>query len=283
MNPRIKKLKEYGFDTGHNTYIIAELGINHGGDIDKAKRLIDSAAKTGVDAVKFQTYQTEKRAPRGNQAVFDILKECELPFEAFRALKDHTIKYKMDFVSTPFDKESVEYLESIECNIFKVASFDIVNHKLLNEVAMTGKPVLVSVGMANHEEIEKAYSILKKGTDRIALLHCISAYPTNENDVNLACLYTLKDVFDCVIGYSDHTNNTIASLYAVAAGAQIIEKHFKIDENMKCVDEAVSIDETQMKQMVSNVRKIERMIGSGEFGIREVEKDTSIFRRPTAL
>ncbi len=283
MSQRIKKLKDYGFNTDYRTYVVAEIGINHGGDISVAKKLIGSAAKAGADAVKFQTYVTEKRAPKGNQIIYDILKKCELPFAAFKELKEYAGQCDVDFFSTAFDTESIDCLKSIECDSYKVASFDIVNHKLLSAIAGQGKPVILSVGMADLEEIEKAYNILKKGTDKIALLHCISAYPTRQQDANLAAIYTLQDKFDCVVGQSDHTNDIQVPLYAVAAGAQIIEKHFKIDENMSCADAAVSITESQMGQMVKEIRRLEQIFGNGEFGVREAEKDITPFRRHTKL
>ena len=274
----MKNLKKYGFSTDNKVYVIAEIGLNHGGDINTAKRLIDSASRTGVDAVKFQTYLTEKRVPK-NSPIFDILKKCELPFEAFKEIKDYTESYNIEFFSTPFDEESVDFLESINCALYKVASFDVVNYKLLSKIADTKKTIIMSVGMANLSEIEEAFKILNNKTNNIAILHCISAYPAKEEDVNLSAIYTLKDKFDCIIGQSDHTNGIIVPVYAVAAGAQVIEKHYKIDENMNCVDAPVSISEDQMKELVLKIRKLEKILGDGELGIREAEVECKIFRR----
>jgi len=275
----IKSLKDYGFNTQNRTYIIAEIGINHRGDVEVAKQLIDSAVKAGVDAVKFQTYITEQRAPKGNDEVFKILKNLELPFEAFKELKNYAKKYDVDFFSTPFDKESVEYLKSIGTDLYKIASFDIVNHKLLREVAKTGKPIILSVGMSNLDEIDEAYKILKEGTDNIAILHCISSYPTQEKDANLSNIYKLQEKYDCIIGQSDHTNDIFVPLCAVSAGAQIVEKHFKIDEEFDCIDAPVSITENQMKKLVTETRRIESIFGNEEFGLRDAEQGTEIFRR----
>ena len=274
----MKNLKKYGFSTDNKVYVIAEIGLNHGGDINTAKQLIDSASRTGVDAVKFQTYLTEKRVPK-NSPIFDILKKCELPFEAFKELKDYTETYNIEFFSTPFDEESVDFLESINCALYKVASFDVVNYKLLSKIADTKKTIIMSVGMANLSEIEEAFKILNNKTKNLAILHCISAYPAKEEDVNLSAIYTLKDKFDCIIGQSDHTNGIIVPVYAVAAGAQVIEKHYKIDENMNCVDAPVSISEDQMKELVLKIRKLEKILGDGELGIREAEVECKIFRR----
>ena len=275
----IKKLRDFGFNTDNRTYIIAEIGINHRGDINIAKQLIDSAARSGVDAVKFQTYITEQRVPKGKDEVFKILKDLELPFEAFKELQGYANQYDIDFFSTPFDKESVEYLESIGTDLYKIASFDIVNHQLLKEVAKTGKPVIMSVGMSDLDEIEEAYNILKEGTDSIAILHCISSYPTIEKDSNLSNIYEIQDRYNCIIGQSDHTNDIKVPIYAAAAGAQILEKHFKIDEEFECIDSLVSITEVQMKELVEEIRSLEKIFGHISFGIREAEKGIEIFRR----
>lgn len=276
----IKNLKNFGFNTNNRTYIIAEIGINHRGDIEIAKKLIDSAVRSGADAVKFQTYLTEKRAPKGNIEMFDLLKNLELPFEAFKELKDYSNKQKIDFFSTPFDKESVDYLNNIGVDFYKVASFDLTNHKILNEIAQTGKPVIMSIGMSNLKEIDEAYNILKKGTKKIAILHCISSYPTIEKDSSLSNLYKLQDRYsECIIGQSDHTNDIKVPIYAAAAGAQILEKHFKIDDNFECVDSVVSITESQMKKLVEEIRNLEKIFGEEIFGLREVEKAQENFRR----
>ena len=156
----MKKLKDFGFNTDNKTYVIAEIGINHGGDINLAKQMIDSVSRTGADAVKFQTYLTEKRVSK-DSPIFDILKKCELPFEAFKELQSYSKKLNLDFFSTPFDSESVEYLESINIDLYKIASFDIVNKVLLRKVASLEKPVIMSTGMSNLQEINSAYKILK--------------------------------------------------------------------------------------------------------------------------
>jgi len=277
----IKNLKNYGFDTENRTYIIAEIGINHRGDVNIAKKLIDSAVRAGVDAVKFQTYLTEQRAPKGNDAVFKILKDLELPFDAFKELKDYASLHGVDFFSTPFDKESVDYLNGIDTALYKIASFDVVNHKLLKEVAKTGKPVILSVGMSSFNEIKSAYEILREGTKNIAILHCISSYPTKEEDAKLSNIFKLQSEFDCIIGQSDHTNDIQVPLYAAAAGAQILEKHFKIDDDFECVDAPVSITEVEMKKLVEETRRLESIFGSEQFGLREAEQGTEVFRRPS--
>jgi len=278
----MKNLNKYGFNTSKLFYTIAEIGINHGGDVDLAKKLIDSAVRAGTDSVKFQTYLTEKRVP-GDSPIFDILKQCELPFEVFEELKKHAEGQGVEFFSTPFDDESVQCLEDIGVNLYKVASFDVVNHKLLKRITETGKTVIMSVGMANLSEIQDAYKILKEKTDRIAILHCVSAYPTNENDANLAVIASLKSEFDCVIGQSDHTNDIKVPLYAAAMGAQILEKHYKINEDMDCIDAPVSITEKNMREMITEIHRLENIIGEQEIGCKETEQETKQFRRHSAL
>lgn len=259
----MKTLNEIGIRHTFPTYIIAEIGINHGGDISVAKKLIDSAARAGADAVKFQTYITEKRTP-SNSPIFDILKKCELPFEAFKELKEYSEGKGVIFFSTPFDEESVDFLESINIELYKIASFDVVNKPLLSKIAATGKPIIISVGMSSVEEIRVATDLLSATNPNIAILHCISAYPTSDEDANLGSVHYLVSNFkNFVIGQSDHTQDILVPLYAVAAGAKILEKHFKIDENMDCVDAPVSITETQMANLVSEVRRLEKILGNG--------------------
>jgi len=275
-----KKLRNFGFESDNDTFVIAEIGINHGGSLEVAKRLIDSAARTGCDAVKFQTYITEKRVPAGHQSIFNVLKECELPPHAFKDLKQHALEAGLRFSSTPFDEESIEILESIGIEFYKVASFDVANEPLLKMLAETGKPVMMSVGMADLPEIVRAYEVLCQGNNGLGLLHCVSAYPTEEKDSYLGVIPRLQERFpSCIIGHSDHTDGIKVPLYAVAMGAQIVEKHFRISESMPCVDGPVSISESQMKKMVEEIRLLESMRRAETFGIREVERDTTVFRR----
>ncbi|MFN8276672.1 MAG: N-acetylneuraminate synthase family protein [Chitinophagales bacterium] len=277
----MRQLKDYGINAKHPTYVIAEIGLNHGGDLNVAKKMIDAALSAGADAVKFQTYLTEKRTFPGSP-IFDILKKCELPFAAFKELKDYAQARGGHFFSTPFDAESVDYLESIGCDLYKVASFDVTNMAFLRKVAQTGKPVILSVGMSDVEEIRTAYMILREHTRNIALLHCISAYPTKEEDANLGAIATLMKEFDCLIGQSDHTAGIQVPLYAVAAGARIIEKHFKMDEQGEVVDNPVSITTSQMKKMVDEIRHIEKIFGDGVVHSTAAQKGTEIFRRKSA-
>ncbi len=274
----MKNLKSYGFNTKNKTYVIAEIGINHGGDVNLAKKLIESASKTGVDAVKFQTYITEKRAPK-DSPIFGILKKCEFNFEIFSELKTFSEDCGVQFFSTPFDNESIDFLESINVDLYKIASFDIVNHKLLKRLSLINKPIIMSVGMSNISEIEEAYNIISDNNDKIALLHCVSSYPTLEKDSSLGSIFSLKEKFDCVIGQSDHTNDIEVPLFAVCSGAQIIEKHYMIDKKMDCVDAPVSITESQMSNLIKQIRRVENIFGDPTLKTRDCEKGSLIFRR----
>lgn len=275
----MKNLKSFGFNTKNNTYIIAEIGINHNGNFDLAKKLIQSASKAGADAVKFQTYITEKRVSK-DSPIYEILKKCEFDFDIFLKLKSFAEKLNLDFFSTPFDIDSIDYLESIKVPLYKIASFDTVNKNFLKRISLVNKPIIMSVGMTNLEEIKNAISILNKNNSRLAILHCISSYPTEEKNSNLKAIEILKNNFgDCIIGQSDHTNDIKVPIYAVCAGAQIIEKHFKIDEQMECVDSSVSITQKQFENMVTEIRTIEKIFGNGKLGVRNSEEALTNYRR----
>jgi sialic acid synthase SpsE len=235
--------------------------------------------RAGVDAVKFQTYITEKRVPK-KSPIFDILKKCELSFKDFEILNTYSKNKKVEFMSTPFDFESFEFLHELNVSKVKIASFDTVNINFLKKISNFNKEFIMSVGMSKLQEIKKAYNILKKNKkNKISLLHCISSYPTPEKDANLECIKTLKKNFECAIGQSDHTNDIFVPFCAVVMGAEIIEKHFMIDKSMKCVDRPVSITEFQMKNLIKNIRRYETSLGNDFFGVRSAERAVKNFRR----
>jgi len=277
-----KTLRDLNIGTGSKTFIIAEAGINHNGSKDLALKMVDEVKAAGADAIKFQTYVTEKRAP-ADSPVFKILKKCELSTDDQREIKEYANKQGLMFFSTPFDEESVNFLKSIGVPLIKVASFDIVNKKLLAEVAKTGIPVIFSRGMANKNEIDEAIKILSANNVDFAILHCVSAYPAPIESVNLRIINSLKKAYDCVIGYSDHTLDIDASLYAVAMGAKIIEKHFTLDRKMEGPDHVMSVDPESLKKMCEKIRQLETMLGESEIVMSPAEKDIIIYRRPTEL
>lgn len=267
------------------TFIIAEAGINHGGNLGKAKALVEAAKECGCDAVKFQTYKTEVRTTEGSP-IFDILKQCELSYEQQTELKVHADKVGIEFFSTPFDEEALFFLiERLGIRTIKLASFDVTNRKFLsavNEYAqnLPTLRVILSTGMANYAEIDAAMKHLSN-TPYLILMHCVSAYPTPEDKVNLNAIKTLRHIVHGPrrVGYSDHTNDILAPSLAVIAGATTIEKHFTLDLNDGSVDNPVSADPRMMKQMVDIIRMHETMMGDGLLDMQDIEQATTIYRR----
>ena len=264
------------------TFIIAEAGINHMGNLAEAKALVEAAKECGCDAVKFQSYQAHLRVDKSNP-IFDLLKSCELNYEQQTELKCHADKVGIEFFSTPFDEEALFFLiERLGLRLIKLASFDVTNRKFLNAVNDYAKvlptlKVILSTGMATAKELYAAKNCLRD-TMHLALLHCVSSYPTPETEVNLNAIRTLRGLTK-TIGYSDHTNDILAPTLAVLAGATIVEKHFTLDLNNGAPDNPVSADPKMMKQMVEVIRLHEVMMGDGLIEMKDVEKPTVIFRR----
>ena len=259
------------------TFIIAEAGDNHNGNIDLAFRLIDKAVEAGADCVKFQTFVTEelvslkagkaeyqKAATGADESQYEMLKKLELSFDEFRALQEYAIKKSIMFLSTPFDRKSILFLDSIGVPCFKIPSGEITNLPYLIQIAQTGRDVVMSTGMSEVEEIETAIRILRDyGAGRISLLHCNTEYPTPMQDVNLKAMLTLKEKFNVPVGYSDHTRGIEVPIAAVAMGAEIIEKHFTLDHNMEGPDHAASLEPDELKRMIESIRNIEKALGDG--------------------
>lgn len=275
-------LEKLNIGNRNRTFIIAEAGINHNGNLSFALKMVEEAKKNGADAIKFQTYATEKRVKKDNP-VYSILKECELSQNEQLKIKEYADEIGIIFFSTPFDEESVDFLKNLKVPLIKIASFDIVNKKLLNRAASSGIPLIVSRGMANQKEIDEAIKIFNDHGADYAILHCVSAYPTPKEAVNLKVIHSLKNLYSCPIGFSDHTLDLDASIYAVAAGASIIEKHFTLDRNMDGPDHKMSVNPTELKEMCRKIRELEIMMGSGEIRSLPEEDGARIFRRPTEL
>jgi N,N'-diacetyllegionaminate synthase len=277
---RSLSIKGHSVGTGSPCFLIAEIGINHGGNTEVARQLIKHAALAGASAVKFQTYVTEKRVSK-DSPIFDILKRCELSPDDQRALKKYAEEEcKTLFFSTPFDEDSVTLLESMDVALYKVASFDITNLALLRKIAATRKPVIISTGMASASEVQVALGVLRENP--VALLHCVSAYPTPANQADLNTIHTLLATYPHVIGYSDHTLGVEVPALAVAAGARIIEKHFTLDTKADGPDHALSADPTLFAQMAGEIQRIEGILGIGELRLRQAEQGTAVYRRLSA-
>jgi N,N'-diacetyllegionaminate synthase len=261
--------------------IIAEAGVNHNGDLNLAKKLIDAASDAGVDYVKFQTFKTEKLVSKSAQKAsyqsenlkdddnsqFSMLKKLELSPENHFELIEYAKQKGVNFLSTAFDLDSLAFLDSLNLSLFKVPSGEITNKPYLQAIAKTKKPVIISTGMANMQEIEDSISVFETEgylkTD-ITVLHCNTQYPTPFEDVNLMAMKTIGDAFGVKIGYSDHTNGIEVPTAAVALGATVIEKHFTLDKTMEGPDHKASLDPKELKGMVSAIRNIEIALGNGE-------------------
>lgn len=261
-----------------DVFFIAEAGINHDGSLKKALKLVDAAKRSNANAIKFQTYQTEKRVSKKNPA-FNILKKCELKFQDFEIIKNYCKKKNIIFFSTPFDIESVNFLDEIGVSLFKVSSFDIENYQLLNSIIKTKKPIIFSTGMTKLKSIEKLYNILKRKRIEQCILHCISSYPNKEENSYLNNINFLLKKFNCSIGLSDHSNDIKVPIYSYLMGARVIEKHFKLLNDKTCVDSLVSLDEIKFKKMVSEISLAKKIQGNVHFGVRKEEKKLKIFIR----
>lgn len=258
-------------------FIIAEVGINHNGDMDIACDLIDKAKWAGASAVKFQTYITEKRVSK-DSPIFDILKKCELSYDQQKELFEYANNNQIMAFSTPFDSESVEFLAEINTPCYKVASFDLVNIPLLNEISKQKKPVIISRGMASMDEIDIAMKVLKNVPT--VLLHCISAYPVpNHTSLNLSTISALRERYKSIIGYSDHTLDIEASQFSIACGAKVIEKHFTLSQSMNGPDHLISSEPEQLKQLIERCNFVNEMMGSPAWKSIDAEKDILQYRR----
>ena len=260
-----------------HVYIIAEAGVNHNGSLENAKKLVLAAKNAGVDAVKFQTFNTDNLVTKNavkadyqvnntgnNDSQYEMLKKLELSQQDYRELKQLCDELDIEFMSTPFDIESIEQLEQLNVNRFKLPSGEITNYPYLVRLAKTHKPVIMSSGMATVEDIESTIRVLKgNGLEDLSLLHCTTEYPAPFEEVNLKAMEYLKNKFGLKIGYSDHTKGIEVPIAAVAMGAEIIEKHFTLDKNMEGPDHKASLEPDELLMMVKAIRNVELAIGDG--------------------
>ena len=244
------------------TYFIAEAGLNHNGQIDIAKKMIDDAHNAGADAIKFQTYKSENFLSTSSE-YFSFFKNVELSFDDFKTLKNYADDCGITFLSTPFDFESVNFLEKIGVSAFKVASSDLTNIPLIRHIAKMNLPIIISTGLGTLDEIDDAVKICESiGNKKIAILHCVADYPANPEEANLDAIITMKNKYQVPIGYSDNGESTIVDEVAVSLGADIIEKHFTLDKKMEGPDHSFSILPNDMKQLIGKFRLIEKIKGN---------------------
>lgn len=275
------------------TLIIAEIGVNHNGSLDTAKKLVNVAKEAGADIVKFQTakldslvskkacmadYQKQNMGVEKSQK--EMLKDLLLSFEDFQRLADYCKEVGIQFLSTPFDIESIHFLNDLQ-EIWKIPSGEITNYPYLLEIAKTQKEIILSTGMSTIEEVRQAVEVLSSnGAKSIILLHCTTDYPAPMEDVNLNAMLTLRDVFNLPVGYSDHTRGIEVSIAAVAMGATVIEKHFTLDRNMPGPDHKASLEPEELKMLVSSIRNVEKAKGCFEKKPTDIElKNRSVARK----
>ena len=266
-------------DTNDNVFIIAEIGNNHEGDFYLAKEMIYLAAEAGVDAVKFQTFKTESFVSSLDHKRFKQLKSFELSYKEFNELSIIARKIGLIFISTPLDIDSARFLSNI-VDIIKISSGDNNFIQLLKIVSRLDKPIILSTGLMNIKQIKESVNIIhnsskkKKRIDELAILHCVTSYPVEPKHANLRAIQTLSKAFDHTIGYSDHTKGINAAVSAVSLGARIIEKHFTFDKNFSSFrDHQLSADLPEMTKMVSTIREIEQMLGTGKKILQKSEED----------
>jgi N-acetylneuraminate synthase len=284
-----------------HTFIIAEAGVNHNGSLDMAKKLVEIAADAGADAVKFQTFKADRLVSRSapkaeyqikttdaDESQHEMIRKLELDEHAHATLIEHCKTCGIEFLSTPFDIESVDLLAGrFDLRCVKISSGDITNAPLLLKIAQTEKPVILSTGMSNLGEIEDALGVLAFGyinkanpsieafraaycsadglaalQEKVTLLHCTTEYPAPLEDVNLIVMDTLRSAFSLPVGYSDHTEGIVVPIAAVARGAVVIEKHFTLDRTLPGPDHKASLEPTELKQMVAAIRVVEQALGS---------------------
>jgi N,N'-diacetyllegionaminate synthase len=262
----------------HHTTIIAEAGVNHNGNLDLAKQLVDIAADAGADFVKFQTFKASRLVTQNalkaeyqlsttskNQSQFEMLNQLELTEEMHESLIAYCKKKKIGFFATAFDIQSLDYLNKLGLDRFKIPSGEITNLPYLRHISSFGKPLILSTGMSTLHEIENALKVLEENSvsrKNITVLHCNTEYPTPMEDVNLKAMCTIRDTLGVEVGYSDHTLGTEVAIAAVTLGATVIEKHFTTDRNLQGPDHKVSLEPTELKNMVSSIRNIEKALGS---------------------
>jgi len=283
-----------------HTLIIAEAGVNHNGDFEIAKRLVDAAARAGADYIKFQTFKAEALVSKNAQKAeyqqtnikekdssqLNMLKKLELSEKQHIDLIHYCQEKNIHFFSTAFDLESINFLKICNLNLWKIPSGEITNYPYLKKIAQTGEPVILSTGMCTMEDIENAIAVLTaNGTKKedITVLHCNTEYPTPMQDVNLKAMQTISRELGVKVGYSDHTLGIEVPIAAVALGATIIEKHFTLDRNMEGPDHKASLEPDELKAMVDAIRNIEQALGSAEKTVTDSERKNMTVARKSIV
>jgi len=275
---------------GSKVFVVAEIGINHNGKMEQAIKMIDEAAESGANAVKFQSFRADKLLiPSQNryaqqmgsmESAYQMLRRCELSWEDQEKLKKHADDKNILFFSTPFDEETTDFLDSLGVPVFKIASSDITHVPLMRHIASKGKPIFLSTGMSFLSEVGDAIQALRsEGASEILLLHCVSAYPTPPQNMNLRAIETLNSHFELAVGLSDHSEGILLPLVAVALGAVVIEKHFTLDKSAPGADNKCSMDPDDLKKLVCSLRDVETSLGDGRKRPTDIEEEGRLLGR----
>lgn len=293
MKTKIKILKNNFIGDNDPCFIVAEISANHGHNFNRAVNLIKEAKACGADAVKFQAYTPDTLTididnkyfrinhPKwGGQTLYQLYKKAYMPWHWFKKLKKISDDLDIVFFATAFDRTSVDFLEELHVPIHKIASFELADLPLIEYAAKTGKPIILSTGMASALEIKESVNTVKKaGAKDIMLLKCVSNYPAEPEDMNLKTIIDMKKHYGCMVGLSDHTMGTGVSIAAVSLGAKLIEKHFTLSRRYKTPDSFFSIEPKELKGLVENIRIAEKAIGRISYGLTDSERKNRIFRR----
>jgi pseudaminic acid synthase len=274
-------------------FIIAELSANHNGSIDRAYKIIDMAKVCGADAIKLQTYHPDTitmdmKTPEfmiegglwGGQSLYELYESAFMPWEWHKPLFDYAKKIGITIFSSPFDNTAVDLLEDLNTPAYKIASFEAIDIPLIRYVAQTGKPMIISTGMANEEEIKEAIEAAKEGgCKELAILHCVSGYPAPASDYNLKTLVDMQQKFGLVTGLSDHTIDNISAISSVVLGASIIEKHVTLDRNGGGPDDSFSLESKELKELCIDTKIAWKSLGNVDYSVKSSEKSYEKFRR----
>jgi N,N'-diacetyllegionaminate synthase len=277
--------------------VIAEAGVNHNGDIELAKRLVDAAYYAGADYIKFQTFKTDnlvtvkarkaeyqERQTSSGESQYFMLKRLELSYQNFILLNDYCRAKGISFLSTPFDTESIEFLDKLGMVVWKIPSGEVTNYPYLVKIAETHKPIIMSTGMCTLDDVNSAIQVLNShGCGPITLLHCTTEYPTPYSEVNLKAMETLRSRFNLPVGYSDHTQGIVIPIAAVAMGAVVLEKHFTLNRTMEGPDHKASLDPGELKAMVEAIRCVEVSLGDGVKNPTDSERRNMVIARKSIV
>lgn len=277
-------------------FIIAEAGVNHNGNLNLAKKLVDKAADAGADAVKFQTFKAEELATSDAEIAkyakenigkkikqLDLIKNLELKYDDFETLKKYCDEKGIIFLSTPHSFDAIDFLENL-VTAYKFGSGDLTNIPALNYAAKKGMPIILGTGMSTLEEVNQAIDAIKsEGNNKVIVLHCTTNYPSLLEEVNLNAMKTLKEKTGCLVGYSDHTQGKLVPIMAVTMGACLIEKHFTLDKNMQGPDHKASMEPDELKQMIQDIRNVEKALGSPDKKPTDSEKSIMSFVRKSIV